>query len=395
VSDGNRLRRALEVLRDEGPAGLGGRLQRRLGPLPRPAPATGRTCPRPWIGVTVHADGSVWGCCPDWVRFDLGRLGEQTSVLDLWNGRRARGFRAAVAATRLDRVCRSSVCPWIVSDRLPRVAGGRIAGDAIDPRLAPPRLTAEPTLAEDMEAGRTVLDRAPWSLGIAADPRCNLSCPSCRSELITRTTPAQDRVLAWCRRSLHELGPELRRLHMLGSGEFFASQFCLDLVRDLDPADFPRLQIDLLTNGTLLGDRTWRHMGAGASLIRSISVSIDAATPATYERVRRGATWDALVAGLSYLRDLRASGALDSTSINFVAAEHNFAEMPAFVELADRFGVDGVTFTTLQPWAGMDLAYKASAVHLPAHPRHGEYLEVLRHPTLLRPEVVVARAELG
>jgi radical SAM protein with 4Fe4S-binding SPASM domain len=102
-------------------------------------------------------------------------------------------------------------------------------------------------------------------------------------------------------------------------------------------------EIHLTTNGTRIereevADAIARH-------VQRLQISIDAATPATYERIRFGARWTSLRRGLELLQRKRAElGAQNRChlSLTFVLMRSNVDELPDFVELAHAVGADAV-----------------------------------------------------
>jgi MoaA/NifB/PqqE/SkfB family radical SAM enzyme len=96
------------------------------------------------------------------------------------------------------------------------------------------------------------------------------------------------------------------------------------------------------TNGQLMNDAVAQaSVAAGLS---EIIFSIDGATAATYEYIRRGARWDKLLAGLESVRSAKAAAGsrLPAVRINFTCMERNIAELPAMVGFAESVGASGV-----------------------------------------------------
>jgi MoaA/NifB/PqqE/SkfB family radical SAM enzyme len=126
-----------------------------------------------------------------------------------------------------------------------------------------------------------------------------------------------------------------------------------------EPATHPRLpdmvraakeagcQAGFSTNGILLDP------GLSASLVSLgldwISFSVDAATAATYERIRRGAEFARLTANVAALRDLKARlrRKTPRMMLVFVMMHENYPELPAYVDLAHELGVQQVIFKNL------------------------------------------------
>jgi hypothetical protein len=87
----------------------------------------------------------------------------------------------------------------------------------------------------------------------------------------------------------------------------------------------PKLErIHLHTNGLLWTQRIWEKIPAETrALIRSATISIDAATPATYAENRRGGDFPTLLGRLSFIAELRTEGPLDYLEIHIVQANNH------------------------------------------------------------------------
>ncbi len=120
-------------------------------------------------------------------------------------------------------------------------------------------------------------------------------------------------------------------------------------------ADFPallelcarhRVRMDLFTNGSRLDRETYR---AGRDVFDQLNVSLDAATAPTFERIRRGGSFDRTLAMLDALREERARRP-DEVILTFsaVVMKSNLAELADLVRLARRFGADGVVLQRLR-----------------------------------------------
>lgn len=111
----------------------------------------------------------------------------------------------------------------------------------------------------------------------------------------------------------------------------------------------------LITNAQLLDER---QIEAFVRVpLHGFSVSIDAATASTYERIRRGGRWDRLLENLEALQEAkrRAGSEYPRITFNFVMMRSNVDELPELVRLAARLGVEGVAAMHLTPFEGLDL----------------------------------------
>lgn len=111
-----------------------------------------------------------------------------------------------------------------------------------------------------------------------------------------------------------------------------------------------RIQINLYTNGLPLSARTARAM-VESGVVSSINFSIDAATKATYAKVR-GGDFDKLLAKIRMLSEMKGerSASLPAISVSFVAMADTVEELPDFVTLAASLGATTVIVDDLSGW---------------------------------------------
>lgn len=109
------------------------------------------------------------------------------------------------------------------------------------------------------------------------------------------------------------------------------------------------LFVGFFTNGLLLNENAAKEI-ISAGIYR-VLISIDGATKATYESVRRGALFEKLIANINMLNRQKALNhtRMPLLGFNFVIMRRNVAEMPILVELASSLDVDFVDFTPLIP----------------------------------------------
>jgi MoaA/NifB/PqqE/SkfB family radical SAM enzyme len=202
-------------------------------------------------------------------------------------------------------------------------------------------------------------------------------------------TSARDQILSIQERLERDALGEADYLHITGSGDPFGSPFFRRWLQTMDRAAMPRLErIHLHSNG-LLWTRMWKTIPEDVrGLIRSAEISIDAARAETYAVNRRGGHFADLLENLNFIGGLRSSGALDFVKISMVVQANNFVEMPEFVRLGQRFGVDAVYFGQLVNWGTFtEDEFRSRAVHLRAHPRHRELVALLEDPVFDEPVV--------
>jgi MoaA/NifB/PqqE/SkfB family radical SAM enzyme len=218
----------------------------------------------------------------------------------------------------------------------------------------------------------------PKRVVIENDLTCNLSCWSCRSDLIVEGSQRQHRI-AKALAGLDAWADSLEFMSILQSGEVFSSRPCLDWLSTFEPARWPKLKIELFTNGTLLAKR-WPEIAAAHERITRMLISVDAATPATYERVRRGGRWEDVRSGLALARELRRAGQLpDGLQLNFVVQPDNFREMLAFVDMCAEFDATEAHLAIMNPSWHDDRTFAPHDLRRSDHPLRDEFVDAAEH----------------
>lgn len=319
-------------------------------------------CHRPFSSLVTNKEGdkaALAPCCVSWLKKDgIVRRYKTVSADDIaayWSSEEMDSMRQSVLDGSY-RYCDSSQCPFLYS---------RNFREAV-------YTTARGAYSESF----------PLVLQYGLDSSCNLSCPSCRS---SKTT--SDPLSGYGLDLDDVLSRGLRVLSANGSGEFFMDPRLLRLAREFDSSRFPLLEeFCLITNGQLLTPRMWSSLSPDfRGKLGSISVSLDASTPETYEKVRRGGRFSTVMSNIGYISSLVKSGQLCEFSLGFVLSEANFRDLPGFIELAYRMGACLVHVSPIQDWGSMgEDEYRSAAVHDPCHPAHQEYKEVLSTASALR-----------
>jgi MoaA/NifB/PqqE/SkfB family radical SAM enzyme len=221
------------------------------------------------------------------------------------------------------------------------------------------------------------------------DPTCNLACPSCRTEIIAAKAEDQD---TYAQAAERVILPLLRRVngqsYISGGGEAFASRHYRSILGAINRKDFPGLNLHLITNGLLVTPQRWAEYPHLPEMIDVLSVSIDAARPETYERLRRPAKWPALLGNLEVMASMRRARKIRRFQLNFVVQEDNFREILEFVTLGKRLAADNIWFQRLTNYGAFDEgSFTRADVTSPRHPEHAALLEILRDPILRQPGI--------
>lgn len=320
-------------------------------------PSARRICTHPFAWCEIHPDGSVFGCCPAWLKTPIGNLLEQP-LAEIWNGPAARGLRRNILNGTFHS-CSRKRCPRLATEAPPIMAVAEVA---------------DPELRAALERGRVHLPYGPKILNLCFDPRCNLSCPSCRRSPVVLDAAGRERIAILVQRLAEQASPHVEELIVGGYGDPFGSPAYRELLAAITPDTWPRLRrVGLHSNGQLWDAAAWAERVNLHALVTAAEISIDAATAATYGENRRGGDFDRLLKNLDFIATLPLT-----LKFSCVVQRNNYRELPAFVELARRYGASAY-FSRLVNWGTFARAeFTRRAVHLPDHPEHDELLAILR-----------------
>lgn len=327
-----------------------------------------RFCRAPFENLETAPNGDIHFCCTAWLPAPIGNINQQ-SADEVWNSPAAQEIRGSILDGSY-RYCSRVHCPHLSGDKLPRIAN----------------LTNE-LHRRVVAGGLRRLARGPRKLVLSHDKSCNLSCPSCRTQLIIARKPEQDRLNELAERTLFPLLRTADRVRITGSGDPFASNHFRHVMAQIARWTPPRPVMELQTNGLLLDEAAWRELGLGQR-VDKILVSIDAARPETYRVLRRGGSFERLMENLEFIAALRRNGEVAHIRLDCVLQALNYAEMPEIVAIARRFGFDGVKFQMIRNWNTYHAAELARHnIAAPDHPEYQAFLAVLRDPRLAAPDI--------
>lgn len=176
---------------------------------------------------------------------------------------------------------------------------------------------------------------------ISSTDRCNLKCQMC---------PRYDKEIKLAEISFDDYKrlidqmPYLHSVSPVGLGEPLIHKDILDMIK------YPKekgIDVFLYSNGTLL------NRGTSDKLLElgldSISFSVDGATEETYESIRIGAKFDQVMENITYLVNQRNKMKSEMHIVlQAVIMQKNMHELPDFIRLAKRIGVDAIGFGDVQ-----------------------------------------------
>jgi MoaA/NifB/PqqE/SkfB family radical SAM enzyme len=190
------------------------------------------------------------------------------------------------------------------------------------------------------ERGAPGNDGYPLEAFFEVAARCNLRCQMCAINYDSRYRPRSERppmLLPDLFDRLRPIFPTLLRAYLFGLGEPMLNPHLIEYARTLSGAG---AEVWFNTNATLIDERKAAALAEAG--VGRITVSIDGATAETYERIRVGATFDAVLRGIRALLAARRQYGRPAVDFSFVAMASNIAELPQLVDLCAELGAQGV-----------------------------------------------------
>ncbi|MFC1849194.1 radical SAM/SPASM domain-containing protein [candidate division CSSED10-310 bacterium] len=194
---------------------------------------------------------------------------------------------------------------------------------------------------QEMRQGQIVLQSKPRIASIGLTLRCNLNCIMCFTQKMQKKDMNHEIF-----NNISQLFPTLEEARWNDAGELFASQKIKDYLAIINRQKVPKSYLS--TNFKAAGEYMDDLLSGGFT---HLSVSIDAATPETYTEIRRGGDFQDLLKNLDRFCSLKAERDLTYPFLTlvFIAMKRNIHELPAFVDLANRFGATEIHVLKLLP----------------------------------------------
>lgn len=308
-------------------------------------------CPVPFKTISVNGEGrgETFICaCLGWLPVPVGDLLDFDCLEDIIASPRAQHIQS----TMLDgsyRYCNIDVCQFGVA----------------------------PVQYRNTEVPEVKLSE----IVLVIDQSCNLTCPSCRTELIFyKEGPEYDRrrnLLKHMNMMIAKYEHPLK-MDLVGNGDPFASKLYIEFINELE-FKHPDSTVLFRTNGLFLKNR-WHMVKKIERNVRDFQISIDAFSKETYEKVRRGANWEKLLENLDWLHanvDARVC-------LMFVVQAANLDDMALTESFLSRYPRWRVHFQKILDWGTWDGEYESQAVWKHEHPR---YADMQAHVERLKPHL--------
>jgi MoaA/NifB/PqqE/SkfB family radical SAM enzyme len=328
----------------------------------------GLYCLDPFIASSIDGDGNVRLCsCLQWNPTIVGNLKDNT-IEEILNSELAHKMRESIRNGTYE-YCNENKCGIIINNRL---------------------LKAEEIPHDDAVGDlKSTYDRVfdvsvvepPRQVTIAGDLICNLSCPSCRTELIKQSDDVKDgrkTVMELINKNLFSKSdPRYITIYLSLNGEVFASPEMLKFLETFPVDRYPAAEFKFQTNGLLIKKR-WNKIKHLKKNIFNITISADSQNPATYEKLRRGGSYSELLENLEFVSKIKQELGFEFV-LRMVLQNDNATEIKEFFDFGMKYNADIVEYQFFQQHHHIDDdTFKAQNVLNTAHPHHDFMVSELR-----------------
>jgi len=281
--------------------------------------------------MEFHPSGDVQICCAN-ALYPVGNV-RRSSLDEIWDGPRVRAIRDALAVGDMSLGC--SVCRYRLT-----FGHGDLARDYYD---------NFPVQEPDAD-GR----RWPYSLQFSLHNTCNLECVMCgadrSSKIRSRRTDLAPLPHAYGDEFFEQLVPYLEHagaVDFSGGEPFMVKEH--QRIWDLLAPMAVRPLFSLTTNGTVWNDTVERVLD---EFDVHVAVSVDGMQPSTFEQIRVGASFDAVMANVERFRAYTSDrGTVMTMSWSLVRS--NWRELGAAARFCDDRGIDLKVQTVIEPEFGV------------------------------------------
>jgi sulfatase maturation enzyme AslB (radical SAM superfamily) len=285
-------------------------------------------CLEPFRAIEIDIHGEIRMCsCSGWMPITIGNIFENT-LEELLTSSLSQDIRDSILNGTYE-YCNEKTCGVINNNQL------------IDSQLCDPSVLHDPDYFLN-----------PVDITVGGDATCNLSCPSCRTHIIKNSRESVERQQQlgklltdniFSKKSTRKM-----TVRVSTTGEIFASQFLMEFVKQIPWDNYPNLELVLQTNG-LLAEKNWHKLGNCANRIKNITVTVDAASAGTYEKLRRGGRWVDLINAMHFLQSKVNEHDMTLTT-RMVVQVDNYREVNQFYEFSKSFGAGLVEYARILDW---------------------------------------------
>ncbi len=302
-------------------------------------------CLAPFENIEIHPEGDVYPCCPGYLYNPPEAFGNiiKSDFKDIWNGPKLNEIRNKILNNDYS-LCDRKICDYVSS-----------------------------SYTKDFDASK----QGPKQIFLCYDQECNYKCITCRDNIITNT---DEELKIYDNVILPKILPLLKDAKeiMFSGGDPLSSRHSRRLIKAVCEKN-TKAKLSLFTNGYFFDERNMKELGV--KKLKSLSISISAATKETYNKIMQMDAFDKIMENLAFALKWKKQGKIEEIDLNFVVHSMNYKEMIDFVKIAEKFDAMAIFWEYRPwPWTEMHKHYKEVAVFEPYHKEYPKLKKMLHNP---------------
>lgn len=311
-------------------------------------------CPVAFQEMEIFSDGNVYLCCPSWNEYySVGNVFEN-SVEEVWNSEKAIELRKRILNNDYS-LCKKDRCFMLHNKNFYSEFKGEFT---------------------------PIMEASPLRVKYGYDYECNIACSICRDKI---KKLSDEELKKWDEKIDSFFIPILKSTKILvinTHGDPFGSRHSRKVIQKAAQT-YPDLKFDFTTNGLLCNEKMFETLSLNPSQIDTIRVSIHAATKETYGKIVQNGEkfFDTLLENLQFISDLKKTYNF-MFLIQFVVMANNYQEMPAFVELAQKYHAGPMFWEYKKDCCAYSQWHQDLDILDPKHKDHKKLIKVLHHPNM-------------
>jgi MoaA/NifB/PqqE/SkfB family radical SAM enzyme len=315
-------------------------------------------CLVPFQTAMIDVFGNVYICgCADWLPTSVGNI-YSSSIGEMLQNTISKKIRKSITDHSFI-YCNENSCKILKNNEL------------IHKKDLPKEYQNLDNWAEENDAN--YLTR----IYFAGDRTCNLSCPSCRDDVVKYNNykplsnkEERDKIVALFVKNLFSSpNRRLEELVLSTSGELFASEILLDMLSKINIEYFPKCKLHIQTNGLLMQER-WNRLNIWSDRVSTVCLTADSCHEITYEKLRRGGKFKKLLEVLDWFKSKKTQDNIRFI-MKMVVQKDNIDQVEEFYHFAKKYKADEVHYSRITDWGSMPLEeFYETDVLSPSHKQY-------------------------
>lgn len=184
----------------------------------------------------------------------------------------------------------------------------------------------------------------PYHIQLEPTTKCNLNCMTCTRKDLDKNSFNKDLSFENFKKIVDEI-PSLMSIKLQGMGEPFLNP---NIDKMLDYARGKKIKIGIISNGSFFSEK---NIDLILNQLDNLVISLDSPYKEDYEKIRKGASFDKVIANIKKIVELKKKNKSKMTiGLSMVVTKENYKQIPAFAKLSENLGVDSAGIVEVENW---------------------------------------------